>query len=303
VVRRILLRAALFLVPGSAVWALLALVATRRLRLGPSGYGLLLGALGVGAVGGAFLLPWARARLSRNILVVAATVIYAAALVAVAVSRDTVLVLIVLMPTGAVWIAFLSTVNASLQLFLPPWVRARGLSLYQAILFGSQAVGAAVWGFVADAVGLEAAFIAAAAVMSASAASIAFWPLLDTSQMNRDIVSTWPEPLLAFEPDLESGPIAVMMTYTVAHEDEQRFIRAMDNVRRSRLRTGATRWRLYRDAGSPQSFVELFVVPSWEEHLRQHSERLTGTDQQFEDEAKSLSNPPPVATHFVPAEL
>jgi MFS family permease len=46
VVQRILLRAALFLVPASALWALLPLIATRRLGLGSGGYGLLLGALG-----------------------------------------------------------------------------------------------------------------------------------------------------------------------------------------------------------------------------------------------------------------
>jgi Transmembrane secretion effector len=64
----------------------------------------------------------------------------------------------------------------------------------------------------------------------------------------------------------------------------------------------ATRWRLYRDAGSPQSFVELFVVSSWEEHLRQHSERLTGTDEQYEETAKALSDTPPIATHYLPAD-
>ena len=64
VVQHILLRAALFLLPGSALWALLPLIATRRLGLGSDGYGLLLGALGVGAIGGAFILPQVRARLS-----------------------------------------------------------------------------------------------------------------------------------------------------------------------------------------------------------------------------------------------
>ncbi|MGC1214983.1 MAG: MFS transporter, partial [Micromonospora sp.] len=39
VVRRILLRAALFVVPGSALWALLPLVASHRLGLGAGGYG------------------------------------------------------------------------------------------------------------------------------------------------------------------------------------------------------------------------------------------------------------------------
>jgi len=303
VVRRILLRAALFLVPGSAAWALLALIATERLNLGSSGYGLLLGALGLGAVGGALVLPWVRARLSRNTLVVVTTIVYSAALVAVGMVRNTGVVLLVLLPAGAAWMAFLSTINASLQLFLPRWVRARGLSLYQAILFGAQAVGAAMWGFVASAIGLQSTFLAAAAVMFISAASVGLWPLLDTSEMNRDIVSHWPEPLLAIQPDLESGPVAVMVSYTVALENERAFVQAMDRVRSSRMRTGATRWRLYRDAERPRSFVELFVVLSWEEHLRQHSERLTGTDQEYEENAKALSDPPPIATHYLPADL
>jgi len=302
VVRRILLRAALFLVPGSAAWALLALIATERLRLGSSGYGLLLGALGLGAVAGAVALPWARANLSRNALVVGTTVVYSAALVVVGMVRSTGVVLIVLLPAGAAWMAFLSTINASLQLFLPRWVRARGLALYQATLFGAQAVGAAIWGLVAGTVGLQSTFLAAAAAMFVSAASVAVWPLLDTSDMNRDIVSHWPEPLLAIQPDLETGPVAVMVNYTVAPENERAFVQAMEKVRSSRLRTGAIRWRLYRDASRPRSFVELFVVSSWEEHLRQHSERLTGTDQQYEETAQALSDPPSIATHFLPVD-
>jgi hypothetical protein len=94
-----------------------------------------------------------------------------------------------------------------------------------------------------------------------------------------------------------------MVKYAVSPQNERAFVQAMDRVRSSRMRTGATRWRLYRDAGHPQSFVELFVVPSWEEHLRQHSERLTGTDQRYEEMAEALSDGPPVATHYLPADL
>jgi MFS family permease len=107
VVRRILLRAALFLVPGSALWALLPLIATRRLGLAADGYGVLLGALGVGAVGGAFVLPQMRARLSANALVLVASITYAAALVVAALSRNLALTLVVLLPAGVAWIAVL----------------------------------------------------------------------------------------------------------------------------------------------------------------------------------------------------
>ncbi|MBB6406406.1 hypothetical protein HNP00_003743 [Arthrobacter sp. AZCC_0090] len=53
-VRRILLRSVLFIVPASALWALLPVVAHGPLRLESAGYDGLLGALGLGAVLGAF---------------------------------------------------------------------------------------------------------------------------------------------------------------------------------------------------------------------------------------------------------
>ena len=66
-------------------------------------------------------------------------------------------------------------------------------------------------------------------------------------------------------------------------------------------RTGATRWNLYRDAADPQRFLETFHVPSWEEHLRQHRERLTGTDQDIEREAMMLAAEPPEVAHLLRA--
>ena len=129
VVRRILFRAALFLVPASALWALLPLVASRRLGLGSSGYGLLLGALGAGAIVGVYVLSKVRARLSANAVIGLVGAVFSVALAAMIVVRSTVVVVIVLIPAGMVWVAMLATVNTLLQLFLPRWVRARGLSI------------------------------------------------------------------------------------------------------------------------------------------------------------------------------
>jgi predicted MFS family arabinose efflux permease len=187
VVQRILLRAALFLVPASALWALLPLIATRRLGLGADEYGVLLGALGVGAIGGASILPRVRARLSTTALAAVASLIYAAALAAVALSRNLALTILVPLPTAAAWTTFLSNINAGLQLFLPRWVRARGLSVYQMVLFGAQAAGAAIWGVVAGAAGLVPAFLIAAAVMAAGLATLWFWPFQQIADMNRSL--------------------------------------------------------------------------------------------------------------------
>ena len=74
----------------------------------------------------------------------------------------------------------------------------------------------------------------------------------------------------------------------------------MDQLRWSRRRTGATRWELYRDGERPSRFVEMFRIPSWEEHLRQHEGRLTATDQVVEEAALSFSDPPAQADHLLP---
>ena len=208
VVRRILLRAALSLVPGSSLWALLPLIATRRLALGPGGYGVLLGALGVGASGGAFVLPQIRARLSANAMAAVASLIYAAALVAVVLSRAPTLTILVLLPAGVAWIAFLSNVNAALQLFLPKWVRARGQSVYLMVLFGAQAAGAAIWGAVAGTAGLVPAFLISAAVMAAGGATIWFWPFHQIADMDRSLVR-WPEPQLLISADRDAELVLV----------------------------------------------------------------------------------------------
>jgi MFS family permease len=211
VVQRILLRAALFLVPGSALWALLPLVATNRLGLGSGGYGVLLAALGVGAIGGAFILPQARARLSGNALVAVASLTYAATLVLVVLSRDLALTVLVLLPAGVAWIAFLSNVNATLQLLLPRWVRARGLAVYQMVLFGAQAVGAVIWGVVAAAAGLAPAFLISAAAMAAGGVTIWFWPFHQIADMDRSLVR-WPEPQLLISADGGTGLVLVRTT-------------------------------------------------------------------------------------------
>jgi predicted MFS family arabinose efflux permease len=303
VVRRILLRATFFLVPASALWALLPLIASQRLAQGADGYGLLLGALGIGAIAGAFILPRVRARMSTNALLATSGIVYAVVLATVVLMSNAAVILIVLLPAGVAWIAVLSTVNAELQLFLPAWVRARGLSVYQMVLFGAQGAGALFWGFVAAPAGIVPTFLIAAVVMLAGVATMRVWPLFDTAGMDRNSVQYWPEPSLVLDADPQDGPVVVKSVYTVAADKEESFLRSMGRVRLSRLRTGATQWGLFRDGETPHQFVELFVVPSWEEHMRQHANRLTGTDQQYEEEARALSDPPEETSHLIAVEL
>ena len=155
VVRRILLRIMLFIAPGVVLWALLPLVATQRLGLGADGYGVLFAALGIGAVMGALVLGRARARLSTNAMLGAACVLYAAGLATIVLAPNFAVALVILVFTGLAWTGAISTLNAELALFLPVWVRARGLAVYMVVFTGSMSAGALAWGLLAEGLGLQ----------------------------------------------------------------------------------------------------------------------------------------------------
>ncbi len=284
-----------------ALWALLPLVAIDRLGIGPSGYGLLLAALGGGAVAGVFVLPRVRRVLSPNQQLISASTVFALATVVTGTVDHSGVVLVALAPAGAAWVAILSLLNASLQLHLPAWVRARGLAVYQMATFGTQAVGAFVWGLIAESFGLVPTFIVSASLMALSGASVLLWPIRDAPARGREPVTYWEQPQLGLDPAPIAGPIMVQVTYEVQETDKPAFLAAMERVRRSRQRTGAYWWQIYCDAEDPSRFVEAFLVPSWEEHLRQHDGRLTETDAAIEQEARMFSQSPPVTRHLFPA--
>ena len=300
-VRRILLRSALFVVPASALWALLPVTASRTLHLGAGGYGLLLAALGGGAVAGALVIRPLRAHATENALLTGATLVFAAGSAACALTHSAVLLAVVLVPTGAAWLVNLSAFNTALQLLLPSWVRARGLALYLVVFMGGQGIGALLWGFVAGSWGLTAALLAAAALLTAGAATLLRWPMHShPAGLDRAITSTWPEPALDLDPDPDDGPVLVEVTYTVAAEHAEAFLAAMHPVGLSRRRTGAERWSLFCDAARSDHYVEVFQVPSWSEHLRQHDGRTTAADADFLHRAAALTTGPPIVRHLLP---
>jgi len=98
------------------------------------------------------------------------------------------------------------------------------------------------------------------------------------------------------------GPVIVTVRYTVADDNVTDFIRAMDAVGRVRRRTGAVTWDLFRDGADPKRFVELFAVPSWDEHLRQHGGRLTGADRAIVERARAFTEAAPEIEHLLPAD-
>ncbi|MEU8539779.1 MFS transporter [Streptomyces sp. NPDC048717] len=298
-VRRVLLRTMLFIPGGAALWALLPLVASRSLQLGPGGYGLLLGAVGVGAVAGAFVLPAVQRALGANGTLAAGGVLYAGVLAVLATAPAPWLAVLVLLPAGLAWIGVLSTLNATLQTRLPGWVRARGLAVYLLFFQGGQALAAPVWGALAAGWGPAVSLLAAGGLLVAGAVSVRWWPLYDGDAIDPRPSGHWPEPPLVFEPGPADGPVRISVSYRVAPEHREAFTGHMAHVARSRRRTGALDWGLFQDGNDPAEFVETYLVGSWAEHLAQHHRRLTVTDRVHEERARGLLMPgtAPSVTH------
>ncbi len=188
--RRILVRAAVFAFPASALWALLPVVASQQFHLRAIGYGAVLGTVGVGAVIGALVMTRLSATLSANALLALAAVVAAAGLLAAAYLPLGVAVVLLLV-AGVAWIATLTTLTVATQTVPPHLMRARGLAMYLVVLIGSQALGSLVWGVVASNFGLIDSLTASAALLLVAAASVAVLPLLpETDDERRDHLPT-----------------------------------------------------------------------------------------------------------------
>lgn len=299
IVQRILLRAGLFGLPASAYWALLPAEANDRLKVGAGGYGVLLGMVGAGAVLGVVLMPWLKKVASNNALLAWSAFVFALATVSIAICSYPV-VLIVSIPAGVAWMASLTTLNASAQLSLAPWVRARGMSFYLLVFMGSQAVGSFIWGALSAPLGVTATLIAAAALMVLVGASVAVLPLRrETGLLDRSILPLCTgTPTLIFDPEPEDGPVTVTVTYHVTEEKSAEFLQHMRLLEKSRSRTGASYWRLDRSGEEPDVYREEFVVRSWGEFQRQHDERWTGSDDNEYRQALAATDAEPHIAYF-----
>ncbi|MGD9507297.1 MAG: MFS transporter, partial [Geminicoccaceae bacterium] len=145
--RAVLVRGVVFGLGASSVLALLPLVARDRLGGGPLVYGLALGAFGIGALIGAFLIPRLRHRLGSEAVVTILSVVFAGATLSIGLlSASLPAVVAALALAGGAWLGSLSTFNISVQMTTAFWVQARVLAVYQATIFGGMAAGSWLWG-------------------------------------------------------------------------------------------------------------------------------------------------------------
>jgi MFS family permease len=301
--QRVLLRAAAFFAFASAYWALLPLVARRQLQGDATLYGLLLTSVGAGAVVGALTLPMLRRHASGELVVRAGTFLTMVVLVVLALAQSQALAVVALALAGFAWIAVLTTANVAAQTQLPNWVRGRGVAVYLTTFYGAMAAGSLVWGRVADATSVPVALLAAAA-LGGVAFLLSFWKPLPEAEPDLTPSLHWPEPALSAQMAAslaaDRGPVLVTVTYTVADASVPAFLQALNRLGQERLRDGAAHWGVYEDVEQTGCFVESFLLPSWQEHERQHA-RVSQADAEIQAQVRSyhLGIEPPRVWHGV----
>jgi MFS family permease len=294
----VLVRTGLFMLSASAFWALLPVIARAELGATALGYGVLLGCVGLGATVGAALLPRLRRRFSSDGLTGLATVVFAVVSVLTAWWRWLPGLWGVMVIGGLAWIAMMASLNSAAQTAVPSWVRARALGVYLVVFQGGLGLGSALWGSVAERIGTQAALVLAGATLVIGLAATPRWRLVGALDLTTS--AHWPEPHVAAAPEADAGPVQVQVEYRIDPQDGRDFSAMMQGLGEVRRRDGALAWSLYRDPAEPGRYVEVFIVESWVEHLRQH-ERITTADRALEERARRFhrSSSPPAVIHLI----
>ena len=278
---RVLVRTGVVVFFSSALFALLPTVAHSANKRA-IGYGLLLGCFGAGAVAGALIMQPARAKWSTETIVSAGVVILGITIAMTSVFHELATLAPVMLIGGAAWVLFVSLINTLVQNLAPDWVRARVLAVFILVFQGSFALGSAVWGAVAQRATVEAALVSAGLGTIATTALVFFAKLPD-APADLSSWNHWRMPVFVKEDDsdLERGPVLVTVEYSVIPERTAEFLDAIHQYARIRRRDGAYSWAIFSDTEVANRYLEIMLVQSWAEHLRQH-ERFTRADGELE---------------------
>jgi MFS family permease len=175
-VRSIFVSMWLFTVGAAFLYALAPALAKLTLKADAHEYGLMVGAMGAGAVIGALSLKRIRERFPPRVLVALMMALYAASSMAIASAENPSIVVALFVPAGIGWTCVFTSLSALNQLSAPNHLRARVVALYTMSHFTVYGAAATVAGAIAEAksiraslvVGAIACFVAATATMRLS---------------------------------------------------------------------------------------------------------------------------------------
>ncbi|MET4022064.1 MFS transporter [Bradyrhizobium sp. S3.2.12] len=278
---------------GSAIQALMPLVARDLLYGGAQTYGIMLGAFGLGAVVGALNLGKVRSQMSGEAAVRACTLSMSGAIAAVALSHNPILTAAALVLAGAVWTIVYTLFNIGVQLSAPRWVAGRSLAAWQAAFSGGIAIGSWGWGRLTDAVGVDITLLVSAGLMLLLPL-LGRWLRMPAITERGEDAEMLADPKVRLPLTYRSGPLVVEIEYRVAPENARAFHNVMQDVQLYRQRNGAYGWSIARDIADPDLWTERYHCPTWLDYLRQRN-RWTQSERALDEKAMTFHiGPEPV---------
>jgi MFS family permease len=302
--RNIIFRAFLFFFQSTGLIALLPVIAKAHFEGDAHTFTLLLSCLGLGAIIAGSQLPRLKKRFNLSDLINYGLILLSLASTGVVLAADLWLASFLMMICGAAWIAVANSLTTSAQLTLPGWVRARGMSIYQMGLMGGSAIGAAMWGKLADEFGVVSS-IALSSIFGFVVIFLVRKHRIDNHPLE-DFTPVCPieRPHPTTDIDLHDGPVMISIEYQTLPEKADEFKKLMAKSRKSRLRQGALSWSLFQDTEHAGKFVEDFVFETWADYLRRF-DRFTAEDLKMQEERHShhIDAHPPKITRRVAAAI
>ena len=235
------------------------------------------------------------------------TAFFALGLILLSVTRTAWVADLLMFFLGINWVIIPTNFNVATQISVPAWVKGRALSMYLTVLWGSFAIGGAVWGRVTEAAGLPVSLFSAGLIMAGLLLLAKWFPL--TLSAGEDLSPAVKPgapaalndiPLAATAPASATGPTAVTIAYELTPAAQTDFASLAHQVGKQRLRNGASSWRLEEVHSSDSAvarYEERFTFSTAAELARQPA-RMTVADLNLVRRLRDLHTgpTPPVVT-------
>src|SRR5215216_3110365 len=296
-------RAGLFTLCSSALLSLLPLLAKHELRLDSTGFGLLLGSFGTGAIiGGIVILPKLRPKVSVESLITGSIGLLAIVIFTVGYVRDFDILCIVMGLGGVAYIMILSKFYTIGMKSAPKWIGARVLAVYLLILNGGLAVGSIIWGTIANTVGIPISLSVASLALGATIIARKRYRITLLDDLDFTPVSDhWSlPPELSIDLSQNDSQALITIDYRIDPTLSDEFEQSVRELGRILKSEGMEYWELFQDTTDIGHYIEIRIADTWTDHMRQH-ERVTKNVQVMEDRIRILikDGPQPIITHYI----
>jgi MFS family permease len=300
----LIVRAGLFTLCSSALLSLLPLLAKHELGLNPTGFGLLLGSFGMGAIiGGIAILPRLQPLVSVESLMTSCIGLLAVVILTMGYVRDFGILCIVMGIGGVAYITILSNFYTIGMKSAPKWIGARVLAVYLLLLNGGLAIGSVIWGTIASIFGIPitlsvASLALATTIIAKKRYSTTLVDDLDFTPAGNDYWSLPPE--LSIDPQNTEAPALITIEYKVDSKLSDEFEQSVHELGRILKSEGMAYWELFQDPADIGHYIEIRIADTWTDHMRQH-ERVTKNVQLMEDKIRAIlkDGPQPVVCHYI----